>query len=260
MILTYLGVCHSVSLVWSGLSRICHHLSVTLRFWWNGTDRIWGRKKKKKNTKHINILLTALAGQSSQGRIPTRPMDKWDKMPMWLWNSTDNGQFVPGTGTGLSKDRVPLVPDTLPVCPEHRPSEMFMFIGFSCPKNRCLSSLLEPFDSAFVHHKLWDCCRDYINRDRKNHDSQTFDRILRFFSAWKSGNFLHILGRFLTNLHRKPGEKRKKSAGEHSKDPMEIADFCPLSWSNASWIKIIKGREREEGNMGIGEVRPKLYS
>ena len=33
-------------------------------------------------------------------------------------------------------------------------------------------------------------------RDGKNHDSQRCDRILRFFSARKSGNLLHILGPF----------------------------------------------------------------
>ena len=42
----------------------------------------------------------------------------------------------------------------------------------------------------------------YINQRR--------DRILRFFSTRELGNFLHILGRFLTNLHRKPGERLAK--------------------------------------------------
>ena len=31
-----------------------------------------------------------------------------------------------------------------------------------------------------------------------------------FFSAARSGNFLHIWGDFLTKLHRQPGEKRKE--------------------------------------------------
>ena len=41
-----------------------------------------------------------------------------------------------------------------------------------------------------------------------------------FSSAWKSGNFLHILGPFhykYTKLHSKPGEKGKQSNGENSK-------------------------------------------
>ena len=53
-----------------------------------GSFGLLGAKKKKKtiNRKHINIFLTALAGQSSQGRTPTRPRDKRDKMAILLWN------------------------------------------------------------------------------------------------------------------------------------------------------------------------------
>ena len=43
-----------------------------------------GRKKKPINRKHINIFLAALVGQSSQGRTPTRPRDKRDKMAILL--------------------------------------------------------------------------------------------------------------------------------------------------------------------------------
>ena len=46
----------------------------------------WGPKKKPINRTHINIFLTALVGQSSQGRTPTRPRDKRDKMAIVLWN------------------------------------------------------------------------------------------------------------------------------------------------------------------------------
>ena len=84
--------------------------------------------------KHINIILTALAGQSSQRQTPTRPRDKRDKMAILLWNSTEKGRFVPGTGpilsgegSHLSQGRCLFVPDTVP-------PKMFMFIGFfSCP-------------------------------------------------------------------------------------------------------------------------------
>ena len=58
------------------------------------------------------------------------------------------------------------------------------------------------------------------------------------FSARKSGNFLQILGDFLAKLHSEAGEKGKKGT-EKIQDIQwrrrrEIADFCPLSWSNAS--------------------------
>ena len=76
--------------------------------------------------------LTALAGQSSQGRTPTRPKDKRDEMTILLWNSAGNGRFAPGTGPGLSKGRFPFVPDTVP-------PNMFMFIVFlSRFKHKCM--------------------------------------------------------------------------------------------------------------------------
>ena len=79
-------------------------------------------------------FLTALAGQSSQGRTPTRPRDKRDKMAILLWNSTEKGQFVPGTGPILSRGGVPFVPGTVPVCPRHRPAEnVYVYWFFSCP-------------------------------------------------------------------------------------------------------------------------------
>ena len=40
--------------------------------------------KKPINRKHINIFLTALEGESSQRRTPTRPRDKRDKMAILL--------------------------------------------------------------------------------------------------------------------------------------------------------------------------------
>ena len=79
--------------------------------------------KKPINRNHINIFLTALAGQSSQGRTPAHPRDKRDKMAILLWNSTEKGRFVPGTGPNLSPGGVPFVPGTVPVCPGHRPAQ-----------------------------------------------------------------------------------------------------------------------------------------
>ena len=81
------------------------------------------------------------------------------------------------------------------------------------------------------------------NRDRKTRDSQrreSRDRILCFFSP--PGNraiFSTFWGDFLTKLHSKPGEKGKKIHWRKFKKVQwrqrpEIADFCPLSWSNVS--------------------------
>ena len=67
-------------------------------------------KKKTINRKHINIFLTALAGQSSQGQTGTRPRDKRDKMAITLWNSREKGRIVLGTGPNLSQRRGPVCP------------------------------------------------------------------------------------------------------------------------------------------------------
>ena len=71
----------------------------------------------------MNIFLTALVRQSSQGRTPTHPRDKRDKIALLLWNLTEKGRFVPGTGPNLSRGGVPFVPGTVPVCPGHRPAQ-----------------------------------------------------------------------------------------------------------------------------------------
>ena len=64
-------------------------------------------------------------------------MDKRDKMATLLCNYAENGRFVPGTGPGLSQERVPFVPEgpeKVPVCPPDTvPPKMCMFIGCSCP-------------------------------------------------------------------------------------------------------------------------------
>ena len=50
-------------------------------------QKIGGEKQKKTiNTKHINIFLTALVGQSSEGQTGTTPSDKRDKMAILVWN------------------------------------------------------------------------------------------------------------------------------------------------------------------------------
>ena len=95
-----------------------------------------GGGKKPKNTKHINIFLSPLAGQSSQVRTSTCPRDKRDQMAMLLWNLTDNGRFVPGTDPGLFQGGVPFVPGLVPLCPEHRPRPKclcLLVFGFFLP-------------------------------------------------------------------------------------------------------------------------------
>ena len=69
-----------------------------------------------------------------------------------------------------------------------------------------------------------NCPRSFLSRDRKNHDSQRRDKILRFLSP--PGNraiFSTFWGHFLTESHRNPGEKAKKSTGDKIlKSPEEV--------------------------------------
>ena len=98
-------------------------------------------KKKPINRKHMNIFLTALVGQSSQGRTPARPRDKRDKIAILLWNSTEKGRFVPGTGPNLFRGGVPCVPGTVPVCPGHRPAQN-VYVYWFCFLPECLSVMI----------------------------------------------------------------------------------------------------------------------
>ena len=94
-----------------------------------------GGEKKPRNTKHINIFLKGLAGQSSRGQTGTRPRDKRDKMSILLWNSTENGRFVPAMGPNMSQGWVAFVPGTVryPVRPEHRPAQTIIFLFVFLP-------------------------------------------------------------------------------------------------------------------------------
>ena len=92
-----------------------------------------GSKKKPINRKHVNIFLTALAGQSSQGQTPTCPRTNGTKWRFYCaikqrkaGLSQGRVPFCPGEGSRLSQGRFLFVPDTVP-------PKMFMFIGFSCP-------------------------------------------------------------------------------------------------------------------------------
>ena len=63
---------------------------------------ISGQKKKQINTRHTNIFLMALAGQSSQGQAPTYSRDKRDKMAIYCG--------IQQKKAGLSQGRVPVCP------------------------------------------------------------------------------------------------------------------------------------------------------
>ena len=98
---------------------------------------VW-QKKKPINRKHINIFLTALVGQSFQGRTPHLSQAKQDKMAIYCGIkqrkaglSQGRVPFCPGEGSHLSQGRFPFVPDTVP-------PKMFMLIGFFLPE--CLLS------------------------------------------------------------------------------------------------------------------------
>ena len=96
---------------------------------------LWERKKKPINRKHINIFLTALVGQSSQGRLPHPSQGQTGQNGDFTVELNrerpvcprDGSHFVPGRGPICPRDGLLFVPDTVP-------PKMFMFIGFfSCP-------------------------------------------------------------------------------------------------------------------------------
>ena len=93
----------------------------------------YGGKRKPMNTKHINIFLTAIAGQSSQDEpspVPGTNGTKW-RFYCGIQQKT----------AGLSQGWVPLcpragslfVPGPVPVCPEHRPAKNdYVYWFFAC--------------------------------------------------------------------------------------------------------------------------------
>ena len=95
---------------------------------------LWGRKKKPINKKHINIFLTALVGQSSQGRTPTRPRDKRDKIGDFTVESNRKRPVCPRHGSQF-------VPGRGPVCPR---DGSYLSQTPSCPKCLCLLVFLLP--------------------------------------------------------------------------------------------------------------------
>ena len=65
------------------------------------------------------------------------------------------------------------------------------------------------------------------------------DSTMHFSSPRNRGIFSTFWGDFFTKLHRKPGEEGKNPLETLQKIQWrrrpEIADFCPLSWTNVSW-------------------------
>ena len=76
-------------------------------------------------------------------------------------------------------------------------------------------------------------------RDRKNHDSQRRDRILRIFLCSGIGQFSPHVGAIsllncTENLEKQDKNPLEKIQKIQWRNFPEIADFCPLSWSNVS--------------------------
>ena len=69
----------------------------------------------------------------------------------------------------------------------------------------------------YVHHAVG------FLRDRKNHDSQRRDRILRFFLRPEIGQFFPRFGAISLLHNTEKLEEKEKSTGENSKNPVETA-------------------------------------
>ena len=89
-------------------------------------------------------------------------------------------------------------------------------------------------------------CRDEKwktrDRDQTNHDSQRHDRFLRFFLRLEIGQFSPHFGamsllNYTGNLEKREKIHWRKFKKFQWRRRPEIADFCPLSWSNVSWRK-----------------------
>ena len=76
----------------------------------------------------------------------------------------------------------------------------------------------------------------FVGAENTNHDSQRRDSVLRFFL--RRAIFATFWGDSLLHIAQKSRRKRRKIHEKIQKIQWrrrpEIADFCPLSWSNAS--------------------------
>ena len=72
--------------------------------------------------------------------------------------------------------------------------------------------------APFARAPFGECPHEFTDTkigNEKNMTATDVTGFCAFSSIWKSGNFLHILGRFPTNVHITPGEKGKQSTGEN---------------------------------------------
>ena len=86
---------------------------------------------------------------------------------------------------------------------------------------------------------------------KKPRQPETWQDSALFSPPGNRAIFSTFWGDFLTKLHSKPGEKGNRSTGENAEKIQwrrrpEIADFWPLSWSNASWFIRTKMQGRWE--------------
>ena len=110
----------------------------------------FGGKQTPINRKHINIFLTALVGQSSQGRTP-HPSQFVKKLQIYCRIQEKKGRCLsqgrvpicPREGSRLSRGRLQFVPDTVPpkmfinvcvYCTD--PPILVFFCVFFCKKKR----------------------------------------------------------------------------------------------------------------------------
>ena len=100
--------------------------------------------------KETNKLKTHKHFRSNRPRDepPPVPGTKRDKIAILPWNSREEGRFLPGTGPNLSRGEVPFVPETVPVCPGHRPAQNVHVYFF-------LAQILDNFQTIFANLVTW---------------------------------------------------------------------------------------------------------
>ena len=98
-----------------------------------------------------------------------------------------------------------------------------------------------------------------LNRDRKDHDSQTWQDSKLFSLPGKRAIFCTFWGCFLTNCRENLERKGEKTLEKIQKKIQwrrrpEIADFFPLSWSNVSWWKIYGAKKKSKKQFPENEM------
>ena len=76
-------------------------------------------------------------GRSSQGRTPNPSQGQTGQHgDFMLWNATENGRVVTGTGPGLSQERVPVCPRDSSCLPKRRPAQNVYVYWFFFARKR----------------------------------------------------------------------------------------------------------------------------